>query len=450
MSEEKTIRAEVFRTLKLASPIMLAQFLVFSMTFVDNIMVGRLGKTELAGLALASAFYNLVAIIVIGILSALSPLISGKIGANDSKAAAAYARQGIGLAVLISAALLPLLLFSEPILLAVGQAADTSGVASQYLHAMMWAMPPNLIFLSTKIFAEASDDTMPTLVLSAGAALINIPLDYALIHGAWGAPALGVAGAGYATAALYWLSLISILIYFALRKRYRAFSFFSGSWKPDRVIWKEIIALGVPLGGAIASEMGFFVFATFLMGLIGVLELAAHQVAINASSMMFMFPLGLSFAVSIRVGTYMGRGDIAGARRAWIASLIITAAISTIGMIIFLTIPHLLVDLYDQKEDVRDLAVQLLMISGLFQLFDGFQVVGMGSLRGLKQGKFALIATLLSFWVVGFIVMLFFFYQGSPVGIWAGLLAGLAVACVVHHTRISQSLRLEPADTVTE
>ncbi len=427
--------SEIRKTVTLALPIMAAQFLSIVMVFIDNVIVGRLGREALGGLALAGGFYTFIFVIIIGLVGALSPLVSQAHGSRNFKLAGHYTRQAVLLSILLSIGLIGCLAFAEPLLLMLGQQAAQSAMAGAYLKAMMWTVPAQLGFLIFRNFCEGTGDTIPSMLIALVIALLNIPLDYALVFGQWGFPEMGVAGAGYATASLNWLSLIALITYVSTRRRYRRYELFSMPLLPDKTAIKEFIALGLPLGGAVAMEMGFFTTTTFLMGHFGDLELAAHQVALNATSMIFMIPLGLSFAVSIRIGQLLGKGDRQGARRAWLASIIIVAVIQTVTASFFLLFPEKIVALYGQEGEVVAMAIQLLMIAGLFQFFDGFQVVGMGALRGLREANFALIATSLSFWVVGGSVVAYAYFHQAPRGIWLGLLAGLAVASVAHHTR---------------
>ncbi len=427
--------SEIRTTLKLALPIMGAQFLSIVMVFIDNVMVGRLGREALGGLALAGGFYSFIFIIIIGLVGALSPLVSQAHGARNYRQAGNYTRQALLLSVFLTIVLAILLSQAESILLLLGQRPDLSAIAATYLTAMIWTVPAQLGFLVLRNFSEGTGDTLPSLLIALGIALLNFPLNYTLVFGNWGFPALGVAGAGYTTAFLNWLSLIALVGYIATRQRYRRYALFSLPVKPDFKAIKELIVLGLPLGGAVAMEMGFFITTTFLMGHLGDTQLAAHQVALNATSMVFMVPLGLSFAVSIRIGQLLGQHDRHGARRAWLASIIIVAVSQALTASIFLLFPEKIIALYGQEGDVVLIAVQLLMIAGLFQFFDGFQVVGMGALRGLREANFALLATSVSFWLIGASVVAYAYTHQAPRGIWLGLLTGLAVASIAHHTR---------------
>ncbi len=428
------LTTEIRGMMRLALPIMGAQILHLFMVFVDNLMVGRLGRDPLAGLALAGAFYSFVYIVVTGLMGALIPLVSRANGAERFDEASHYTRQGLIVAVVVSVVFAAGLWWSEPLLLAIGQKPVPSAIASEYLRVMIWTVPAQLTFVAFRNFVEGASDSLPSVVIAATVALINIPLDYVLIFGEFGFPRLGVEGAAYATCGLTWLSVLMLVSYIALRPKYRHYRLFRLP-KPDLTALREIVRIGVPLSGAVATEMGFFITATFLMGYLGEVELAAHQVALNATSMIFMLPLGLSFAVTIRIGQHLGRGDTEAARTAWIASLLVTGVMQVLTMSVFLTVPWFIVDLYDQHGAVRELAIRLLIIAGFFQLFDGFQCVGMGALRGLQDTRFAFIATLIAFWVCGLTMLILAYETREPTWIWYALLVGLAVAMFAHHGR---------------
>jgi MATE family multidrug resistance protein len=434
------LRREIKETLQLAVPIMGAQFLSIVMVVTDNIMVGRLGKEAIGGLGLAGSFYSFVVIIIVGLMGALSALVAQADGSGDKPKAGHYLRQSLILSVGVTALLTVGLVFAESFLLAIGQLPEPSAIAADYLRAMIWTVPAQLAFLSIRNFCEGTGDSMPSVIIAAVVALLNIPLDYLLIFGGGPVPALGVQGAGYATASLTWLSLIAQSIYVLKNPRYAPYRLLE-RFRPDPKTLKELLWLGVPFSGAIATEMSFFATTTFLMGRLGEVQLAAHQVALNAASLVFMIPLGLSFAVSIRIGQHLGAGRRADAKLAWKASVAIALVFQVLTAAVFIAAPQAIVNLYGQEGAVVEVAVTLLMIAGLFQLFDGLQVVGMGVMRGLREARFAFWATTISFWVIGVSVVFWAYSAAFAPGIWLGLLTGLAVASVAHHTRAAYVLR---------
>lgn len=422
-----------------------AQMLHMFMVFVDNIMVGRLGRDPLAGLALAGALYGFAHVIVTGLMSALVPLIARANGAERYLDAGHYARQGLVVAAITAVVVGAGMWWAEPVLLAIGQKPAPSALAGEYLRVMVLTVPAQLLFLVLRNFVEGAGNSVPTVAIAAAVALLNIPLDYMLVFGHFGAPALGVAGAAAATAGLTWLSVLLLLLYVVRQPEYRKYELFQLP-RPHLPTIATILRIGVPLSGSMATEMTFFMTTTLLMGRLGEVQLAAHQVALNAAAFVFMLPLGLSFAVSIRVGHHLGRDDWAGARSAWLASILITSALVTATMSAFLFVPHHIVDLYDQEGEVRDLAVRLLVVGGFFQAFDGFQAVGIGVLRGLADTRYAFWATVVAYWVVGIAVVAWQYHARSPHGLWFGLLSGLLVAAFAHHVRAAVLLRRGPAD----
>lgn len=434
--------SEVKATLKLGYPIMGAQLLMLSMVFVDNIMVGPLGADALAALALATGLYSLVNIVLIGVLSAISPMITHRMGAGDNHGVGEIVRQGWMFAAFLTTILAALLWNAHPILLALDQKIELIPDASSYLRIMCLTAPAQMLVFGSRHLTEAAGDSMVGALIVGAAALMNIPLDYALIHGFdfgfFAFPAFGVSGAAMATAFLSWLSFLALLAYIYVSPRYRIYEIWMKSWRIEWHTVREMVRIGLPLGGAIGAEMAFFVSTTFVMGTIATDVLAAHQVALNAASLTFMVPLGLSFAVSIRVGHHSAVNNLPAIKNAWLAGVIITFVTQAVAALGFLFLPEFIVGLYSQTDQVALLSVKLLGIAALFQLVDGLQVVGMGALRGTKDTAFAFKATMLSFWVfgAGSVAIAYFWYDRSPTGIWVGLLVGLTTASLCHHGRM--------------
>jgi len=415
-----------------------AQLLMLSMTFVDNMMVGRLGRDTLAGLAIAGGFYSFAQVIMIGVLGAVSPLASQAYGKESFERVGFIARQGFIFTLILSLILAIGLHWAEDLLLLMGQQTDLVPIAGNYLKAMIWAVPFQLSYTMLRQISEATGASMQSMTIGLLAAMLNIPLDYVLIYGKFGFPALGVAGAGYATAAVSALMCFTLVIHMTRHRHFHVLKIWQGGFRPHLPTLLDIVKVGIPLGSAVGAEMTFFVGSTFLMGTIGANELAAHQIALNAASIVFMIPLGLSFAISVRMGQFVGKGDMQAARTVWLAGLVIVTATQSVTALLFLLTPDFIIALYGQTADVALLGRDLLFIAALFQLFDGLQVVGMGALRGLKQGTYAFFAAFSAFWVGGAAVVWWFYVQSppSPVGIWLGLLTGLLLAAIMHHGRI--------------
>ena len=426
--------------LKLAVPMMVTQVLVLLMAFVDNLMVGRLGPNFLAGLSLASGYYNLSSIIAFGILGALGPIAAAAFSKGNVKKAKSIAHHGLLIALITSAILAIFLLFAEPFFLLTGQSPEVSRIATQYLNVLFLAVPAQLCFFALRNISDGNNDALIATLIAGASALLNIPLDYALILGKWGLPAYGVAGAALATSLLSWMNLVVLFAYLHFSKKYRSLNLLS---KPvfSKTLLSSIIKEGIPLGAAIAAEMAFFVVLTFVIGRIGTVELAAHQVALNATAVAFMVPLGLSFAIGIRIGDLLEKGDVKGAREAWKASILISISFSVLSSLLFLFLPEAIVDLYDQKGKVKELAISLLLVAGAFQFADGLQVVGVGALRGLKKGRIAFRNTMISFWGISAFIVYWRYLEKDLVGIWYAMLLALVIATLFHHTKVWKELR---------
>jgi MATE family multidrug resistance protein len=439
-----TLRGEVRKMSKLAAPIIGAQLLIQSMTFVDNVMVGQLGPEALAALAVAGSLYSMIMVVAMGALGAISPLVTHSLAESGPDHMGHVARQSLIFALALSAVVSVILSFCEPILALLGQSENLIAISSPYLRIMMLTVPAHFAMIALRHIAEGHEDSLPGFIILAVAALANIPLDYVLIHGHYGFPKLGVMGAAVATALLAWLSLGAYIIYLTFHSRYSSYRLWRGRFKADLRLMLDLLRIGLPLGGAIGIEMTFFASTTLIMGTIGTTELAAHQIALNAASMVFMIPLGMSFAVSIRVGLHRGRGNQLGARRAWQASIVITLLTQALTAIFFFATPEWIISLYSQSGDVALLGVRLLFVAAFFQLFDGMQAIGIGALRGMKDTTYALIATFISFWCIGSAVIgyAYFFQEKSVEGIWAGLLIGLGVAGLFHHIRMEKRTRI--------
>lgn len=436
---------EVKATFRLGWPIVGAQLLWMSMFVVDNIMVGQIGKEALGSLAIAASLVSFISTGIIGILAAVSPMVSQAFGAEKHSEIGVVVRHALALSLLFSLVEIGVYWFSEPLMVMLGQDPVLSMGGQDYLRAFTWGVPAKVAFICLRHFTEGTSDSIPSIAIAAIGSIVNAIFNYALIFGNWGFPALGLAGAGHSTSAVHWLITLTMVGYIFANKNYQKFEFFKVISLDLRRFW-DILVLGVPMGAAILCELSFFVSTTFLAGLIGIVPLASHQIALTAASFTFMAPLGLSFAVCIRVAQAMGRGDLALARTSGTAGIILGASISFISALVFLAIPEVIVGFYTSEPDVIALAVTLLRVAGIFQLFDSIQVCGMGMLRGLKESKVPFINTMIAFWVIGFPLALLtvFEWEMGAIGLWIGMLVGLGLAAIAHLVRFYRVTKAPP------
>lgn len=426
------MRIELSALFKLALPLILAQLAQNSLTFIDTLMVGRLGNEALAGIALGGTFFHLTTIMLSGILFAVGPMVSQAYGAKDKESIARSVRHGLVLAIVVALPAFLLFSRSEAILLAMGQNPDTAKLSARYLQAIAWGFLPVLWLTAIRGLFEGQSNTRPIMLLSFMAVGLNVLANNALMFGRWGFPALGLVGTGYASAFVYSIMFLCLLAY-ALWL-YRDYGLFK-SFRPDWGISKELLRIGLPIGLILGFEVGMFAAVSFLMGLISQDALAGHQIAIQTASITFMVPLGLSIATSVRVGQAAGRKDMLAARRAGLTGIMVCAGFMVLTATGFLLFPKQIVGFYLDTADPRNTAVMLLAISflkiaGMFQIFDGLQVSASGALRGLKDTRIPMLITLIAYWIIGIgssLLLAFVFNLGGR-GLWLGLIAGLAVA----------------------
>lgn len=431
--------AEVRRTLHLATPVMLGQLAIFSMNFVDTVMSGRLPNKDvaLAALGIGGALWSALMMFTIGLLMAVQPSVAQLNGAGNKLEAAALTRQALWIALLLAVPYWAVCYFSEPVLNLFGIDPVIVPVSVGYLRAISWGAPGICLIFLLRFFSEGSGHTRPTMVYGIIGALLNVPLNYVLMFGHFGIPALGTAGCGYATSIVIWLQLLLLISYLRTHSHFRPFDLFSGIEAPR---WPDISALlhlGLPIAISISIEGGLFVGAALLIGRLGPLPSAGHIIAINFSALLFMIPLGMASAVTIRVGNALGRGDPAAARYAGIIGLLIVVCLQCLNMTVMFLFPSLVVGIYTDDAAVAAVAVGLLFYAAVFQLPDGIQICAAGALRGLKDTRVPMLYNLVAYWVIGMSLGYYLTFEKmlGPAGMWIGMIAGLTTGAILLTSR---------------
>ena len=435
ITKAKNHLAEIRRTLQLALPVIIGQLAVFSMNFIDTVMSGRLPNREiaLAALGIGGAVWSSMLMFVLGTLMVVQPSVAQLDGALKRREAATQTRQALWIAVALSLPYFLVCYFSEPLLTAFRIDPAIVPTAAAYLRAMSWGAPGLCLVFLLRFFSEGTGHTRPTMLYGVIGALLNIPLNYVLMFGKLGLPAMGTVGCGYATSIVIWLQFLMLFFYIRSHRHYEPFALMSHLEKPRwHDIW-ELLKVGVPIAVAIFVEGSLFVLAALLIGRLGPVPAAAHLIAINFAALVFMIPVGLSSAISIRVGNAVGRGDLAGARYAGLIGILIILAIQTVGAVGMLTFPEAIVRLYTDDLVIAPLAVSLLFYAAIFQYPDGLQIVASGALRGFKDTRMPVVYMVISFWIVGLTLgyHLTFTREMGPAGMWIGMIAGLSVAAVL-------------------
>ena len=431
-------KKEIRETVVLAAPLILSQLAQMSMTFVDTIMVGRLGSQELAGVAVGWALYFTVVLISLGILMAVSPMVSQGYGAGDRSAVGRAVRQGLWMATILAIPSCWVMWNGGWLLSWMGQEEATVLLAEEYLRAIVWGVVPIFWFGVLRFFVEGLSRPRVVMIIAGAAMLLNIAANYVLMYGKLGFPALGLAGCGWASTLVFWSMFLSLAFFIGNGRELGAYGVFSHLGKPDWDSFSEIFRIGWPIGIMHGLEIGLFSTTAILMGLLGTTALAAHQIALQCASYAFMIPLGLSLAVSVRVGQAVGRNDFVGARRAGFVGMGLGAGVMMVSAICFWTFPRLIISLFLDIEKTANIevvaqAVVLLSVAAVFQVCDGIQVTAAGALRGLKDTRILMMVGVVAYWIVGLSsgYTLGFQLRWEGVGLWWGLVLGLTTAAIM-------------------
>jgi MATE family multidrug resistance protein len=428
---------ELWFILRLAGPLMASQMAHMLMVFTDTVMMGHIGPDALAGGGLGAATYNFITFFCVGVMAAVGTLVSIRHGAGDTKGATSLTQAGIWLAWGMALVAMLILWNLEPILLHFGQTESNVHMAGQFLITLPLALPGLLTFMALRGFTSALGRAGPVMAISLCGALANYLLNYAFIHQLFGLPSLGLMGIGLVTAVVTNAMALALALHIRSHSAYAAYPIRQGFWQISRSHIKELWRLGLPIGGTYAVEVGLFTFAAFCMGAMGSTQMAAHQIALQTVSMAFMVPVGISYALTMRIGQHYGAGNLLLARTAGRAGIIFGASVMLGFGLLFWLAPHVVIGLFldindPQFADIVELAVKLLAIAAWFELFDGAQTIAMGALRGFRDARTTFLVGLASYWLVAApAAWVFGFHTGyGPTGVWWGLALGLFCAAL--------------------
>lgn len=434
----KTFPQHIWRTLVLGVPLVGVQLASVAIQTTDLIMVGRLGATELASVSLSGHLIFLGFFAALGFTNAVMAVAAEGEGANDAQTVRRATRMGVWIVTAIAVLFMPIYWNAQSVLLAFGQAPEVAGLAEQYLRIAMFSMFPIVWLLVARSYLSSVDHTQILMWVTVVGIALNAALNYAFIFGNWGAPALGVRGAALATVGSNAFMLAGTIGYAAWHPLLKKYEIFRNPLRGDAAMVRRVLKVGWPISVTILAEGGLFIAASFMIGWFGVLELAAHTIALQVATVAFMVPFGLSGAVTVRVGQAFGRGDPHGVGGAGYAGLALTLAISGLAALTFLLFAPQLVQLFigteiENAAEVAARAIPLLYVAGAFQLADGLQVIAAAILRGLQDTKVPMQIALFGYWGVGMVVgAVFGFGLGmQALGMWIGLAAGLTTAGIL-------------------
>src|SRR6266851_1571284 len=437
---------ELTETLRLAVPI--------ALTTTDLALIGRLGDEAVAAAALAHTVYFISFTFGMGLVSAVAPLAAQAFGARNPRLVRRALRVGLWAALLISLPMMVLPRFGEQILLMLGQAPATAHLAQRYLLGLAWGITPALWFLAIRGFMGAVNRPEPGLWITLAAIPANAVLVYLLIHGELGLPRLELFGAGLGSTIIDFGMLLAALWIAYGRRPFRKYRVLGHFWRIDWTLLRQLIVIGAPISISFLLEYGLFATAALLMGLIGTTALAAHQIALQVTAILFMVPLGIGIAATVRVGHAVGRGDAAAVKRAgFVAVLLGMVLVSALTLTVILTRFAIARFFFGEAAEsagaVIELTATLLMVGATFFVADGIQTVAAGALRGMSDTRVPLLFAAVSYWLIGFTAAygLAFRTPLGATGVWIGLSCGTAVYAILlilrfrllaHHLEFAQ------------
>ena len=428
---------EISKIIKLSTPLFIAQFAQTAMGFVDTVMAGGVSATDMAAVSIAASIWLPCILFGVGVLMALLPLTAQAHGADNSIEIPQIGQQGLYLALLLALPIALLLYNAGYAVNLMDIEIPLKTITTKYLHAVLFAAPAFLLFQALRNYVEGLSLTKPAMVISFIGLLANIPLNWIFVYGKFGFPALGGVGCGVATAIVYWIMLFVLFIYVLYAKKLQCYPLFHSFSTPDHMrIW-SIFKLGLPVAIAMFFEVTIFAGIAVLIAPLGAIIVAAHQIAINFATMVFMLPMSISNAVSIRVGFNLGRNHNKGAKNASYAGFTVGISLSLITAILTVIFREDISHLYTADQNVIPLAVTLILFSAIYQGVDAIQVIAAGALRGYKQMNAIFIRTFIAYWIVGLPLGYLLGITGiitEPLGakgFWIGITLGLMTAAIL-------------------
>ncbi|ADU29064.1 MATE family efflux transporter [Evansella cellulosilytica] len=439
MFKTETIREKIRLLMVVTWPILVTQIGLYAMNFIDTTMSGHAGAYDLAGVAIGSSLWIPILTGISGILMALTPIISQKIGANKRDDVGYYVLQGIYLSIFIAAIVVVFgFFFLESILSFMSLDQEVAYVAKHYLIGLVTGIIPLFVYNVLRGFIDSLGQTRITMIITLLALPINFIFNYVLIFGKAGFPALGGIGAGYASALTYWFIFFVTMFCVMKVKPFTTYRVFEKVHALSFITWKEILILGLPIGLTIFFETSIFSAVTLLMSQFSTEIIAAHQAAINFASMLYMIPMSFAFALTIAVGYEVGAQRLEDAKVYSIIGVIFAVIMGLIACVIIYYVRGPVAYLYTTEREVAILIQQFLLYAIFFQLSDAINTPIQGILRGYKDVNKPFVMALISFWIIGlpFGYVTANFTPFGPFGYWLGLILSLAVCATLLARRL--------------
>lgn len=412
--------------------------------FVDAVLAGRHSANTLAAVAVGSAFWSLAIIVLLGVLLAVPPSVSQLNGAGRRDEVGAVFRQALWLALALALPLFGLLSLMGGLMGTIGIVPEVRPGAAAFLHGIRWGVPALALSMTMRFTSDGLGWTLPAMLLGFGGLIVLAPLGYTLMFGLGPLPELGAEGLGYASAIMLWAQAAIFAAYLWRARRFADIGLFARFDPPH---WRSIVNLlriGLPIGVTVLMEGGLFIGTALVIGRLGELQVAAHQIAINVATLCFMVPFGLAEATTVRVGHAVGARDAQGVRHAALAGYVIVFGTQLVSGGLLLFGNGAIAALYTRDDAVAGLAATLLLYAAAFQFPDGVQVLSAGALRGLKDTRVPMLIATLAYWGLGMPLGIGLAYGAGwgTQGMWCGLILGLSVAAILLSARVRRLVML--------
>lgn len=448
IARKNQIIPEVKALFGLTIPILIAQLAYTSMGFVDAVMAGHFSKHDLAAIALGNSIWIPVYLLMTGIILATTPKVANLFGARNNKEIGPLVRQSLWMALLVVIVVVILLVSAHPLLITMGASEDTAALTMKFIYGIACGMPALAFYQVFRCLSDGISRPRPSMVLGLCGLVLNIPVNYVLVFGKLGLPAMGGAGCGIASASVMWFMFLGFLWWVSYGPAYKDCEIFKRFDWPNSQAIGSLLRIGIPIGIAVFTEASIFSIIALLIAKLGDDIVAGHMIALNFSSLVFMVPLSISIAITVRVGQAVGRKDPLGARFSAHTGIICAFLLSFISTILMWIFKDYVAGFYTTDKAVLLLATHLIIFAAIYQLPDAIQVTCAGALRGYQDTGIIMLITLISYWVVAMPIgytMGLTNYWGDPMGpagFWISLIIGLTFASIMLGARfIYQSRR---------
>jgi MATE family multidrug resistance protein len=438
----KLLKTEARMLLVLAAPIVTAQLAQQALSFVDTVMAGRVSATDLAGVAVGGSIWGPIFLLLYGVLLALTPMVAQLHGAGKTDETGPLARRGI--VVALPLALIAILLLRNAGLVFSRMQVDPqiAAISIDYLKALSWGVPAVAFFFLLRNLSEGLGLVRPSMVIGLASIPVNVAGNYVFIYGKLGMPAMGGVGCGWASAISLWFMCGCMLLTIWRIRRYSMTHFFDLAKRHGTEGATQLIRLGLPIGLSLLVEASIFALIALFLAPLGALTVASHQITLNYSSLIFMIPLSISSAITIRVGHAIGKQRFDRARLVSITGLTLNSSIALVTALLTLIFAENIAEVYTHDPQVVAIAIGLLYLNAFYQFSDAFQVGAAAALRGYKDSRVPLLMIVFAYWVIGLPLgysLALTDFWGTPLGakgFWISLIVGLSIAAVLLGARL--------------